>query len=579
MLTELLAGLTAAEPTVPTAEQIGAAAQNLATTDDVLDARSAAQTALAVLTADGATPDSDIAAAAIAVFDALDARTVELAAAPPAEAVPAADQATVDRLAQLLTPPAAPAEAQLSTRPATARLVRNPTRTVGGMNAAVADVARDRGIAAPAAETRAPGRFHSDGESFETLRDLVRGRGIQNDWRNAEHARQGFRTTLVRLALDDHNFDMRGRGAEQPDLSAIIAAAVAGADAITASGGVCAPYQTIFDILVFAVADRPLRDALPKIAMNRGGLLVRAARPLPAAGAAGTIGLGVGIYTAVQDASNTAAAPQTAVKTVSRYDCLSPQTYLLDSIYRQMQVGNLSLQFDAQGVEAAALTMAAALARASEAAEINRIAAFAATTQTARQYAGAYADAMSAVKTIAAAMRYRQRLGDRELTAVLPIELVEAISADIARTLPSIGSAENVSNQQIADVIMAANIRPVLSRDFPGMFGAAPVAPQDLQRFSLSFPGLMFASGAVVHLDGGELDLGVVTDAASLRTNDRLMFAETFESTAFLGNEVQSFNLQLEPNGARALGADPTLFNAGGDQSTVTKRPATPVLG
>ena len=47
----------------------------------------------------------------------------------------------------------------------------------------------------------------------------------------------------------------------------------------------------------------------------------------------------------------------------------------------------------------------------------------------------------------------------------------------------------------------------------------------------------LFPEGTWLFLDGGSLDLGLVRDSTLNSTNDYMLFAETFESAAFVGVE------------------------------------------
>ena len=65
-----------------------------------------------------------------------------------------------------------------------------------------------------------------------------------------------------------------------------------------------------------------------------------------------------------------------------------------------------------------------------------------------------------------------------------------------------------------------------------------------------------------MHLDGGELDLGVVRDGALNRVNDFQIFSETFEAVHMVGVEAIDGTIDVCPTGAVSGTIDPAPFCA-----------------
>ncbi len=68
---------------------------------------------------------------------------------------------------------------------------------------------------------------------------------------------------------------------------------------------------------------------------------------------------------------------------------------------------------------------------------------------------------------------------------------------------------------------------------------------------------VMYPAGTFIHLDGGELDLGVVRDTATNAVNDFQIFSETFENIHMVGPEALDGTIDVCPSGAVAGTIDP----------------------
>ena len=117
--------------------------------------------------------------------------------------------------------------------------------------------------------------------------------------------------------------------------------------------------------------------------------------------------------------------------------------------------------------------------------------------------------------------------------------------------------------QRTADRVDA--LRAAGSRD-PGpvrtrVAAQRPAQSQPQPRTSSSpsiVDAVIFATGSWLHLDGGELSLGVFRDSTLVATNDARIFSETFENVAFVGSPRESLRVRMDvcDNGATATALD-----------------------
>ncbi len=66
----------------------------------------------------------------------------------------------------------------------------------------------------------------------------------------------------------------------------------------------------------------------------------------------------------------------------------------------------------------------------------------------------------------------------------------------------------------------------------------------------------LYPAGSWLHLDSGELNLGIVRDSSLNATNDFQVFAETWENVAFTGVESDWVTSTFCANGTFAGGVD-----------------------
>ena len=66
----------------------------------------------------------------------------------------------------------------------------------------------------------------------------------------------------------------------------------------------------------------------------------------------------------------------------------------------------------------------------------------------------------------------------------------------------------------------------------------------------------IYPTGSWLHLDAGELNLGVVRDSSLNSTNDFQIFAEGWENVAYVGVESDCIATAVCPSGTFSAGID-----------------------
>ncbi len=316
--------------------------------------------------------------------------------------------------------------------------------------------------------------------------------------------------------------------------------AVAGLQALTATGGICAPTNIDYSVPTWAVADRPLRDGLPAFQATRGGILFIQPPDI------GTLAGATGIWTEATDA-----APGALTKPIVSIQCGSQVQVFVDAITFRLGFGNMLSRFAPEQVAANTDLAVAAGARVAENNLLNKIAAVCVqnvTAPVATTGLGAVRDLITTLHQALAAYRNAHRIPDSQtITAVFPEWLKALLKTDLAREIghqqDSSWNALMISDQQIEDLLAATGIHPIWHLDGQPSSVSGGVAQvfgiQGGGANILTFPTkvvfYLFPEGQIQFLDGGRLDLGVVRDSTLDATNDYEIFQETFESIAFRG--------------------------------------------
>ena len=318
--------------------------------------------------------------------------------------------------------------------------------------------------------------------------------------------------------------------------------AVTSPEAIVASGGHVAPFETRYEIFGLGSTARPVRDSLARFQADRGGIRFVTPPVLSSYGNA------VGIWTAANDSAETPGTKASLTVTAA-----GENTVATDAVTLQMQFGNLATR---AYPELIARHNELGLIQHAREAEQNLLTKIgdASTAVTTTSLIGFGRDFLVQIGRAAAAYRSRHRLeADAPLRVIIPSWVKDAMAADLALAMPG----DNTLNAyaEIDGYVAARGVNLTVSLD-AGVFGAQTTGA--LEEFADSFDWFMFAEGTFLFLDGGTLDLGIIRDSSLVGTNDYKMFVETFEGIAKVGVESLKVTSTISINGVAAALRDTT---------------------
>lgn len=315
---------------------------------------------------------------------------------------------------------------------------------------------------------------------------------------------------------------------------------------IVASGGLCAPYTNFYDVVSYGSSARPVRDALVSFNASRGGVNV------PGGISIADITDGVGVVTAAQDA----AGGTTGTKTCLAISCPSYTPTAIEAIYACIEFGNLNSRAWPELVERFMNELDAQHARVAETELLDGIASASTSTTRALQYSGTSTILAGVLQAVAA---YRQRLRmDRAVPfdLLLPDFLPELLLNDlINRNFQSleIRSANAITGliESVTGTTVSYYMDAPTNAAATGWFDSSQTAAA-LDSWPTHIFGYLFPRGTFIHLDMGELNLGLVRDSTLNETNDYQMFRETFENVAFIGIQSLEIDFTVDHSGVLA---------------------------
>ena len=319
--------------------------------------------------------------------------------------------------------------------------------------------------------------------------------------------------------------------------------AVTSPEALVASGGHAAPFETKYDIFGLGTTARPVRDALPRFQADRGGIRFVTPPVLSSYGNA------VGVWTNAVDTN-----PGTDVKASLTVSAAAEQTVATDAVTLQLQFGNLMTRAYPELIARHNELGLIQHAREAEQNLLSKISA-ASTAVTTTSLIGFGRDFLVQLGRAAAAYRSRHRLeADAPLRAIIPAWVKDAMAADLALAMPGDGTLNAYA--EIDGYVASRGV--ALSSSLDQNVFSAQSADAALNEFADSFTWYLFAEGSFLFLDGGTLDLGIIRDSTLVGTNDYKMFVETFEGIAFIGVEALVITSTISINGVAAALRDTT---------------------
>lgn len=315
-------------------------------------------------------------------------------------------------------------------------------------------------------------------------------------------------------------------------------------EAIVASGGHVAPFESRYDVFGIGTTARPVRDSLARFQADRGGIRFITPPVLSSYDSA------VSVWTAANDAATT---PNPSAKSSLTVAAAQENTVATDAVTLQLQFGNLATRAYPELIARHNELGLIQHAREAEQYLVSKINA-ASTAVTSTNLIGFGRDFLVQIGRAAAAYRSRHRMEtDAPLRAIVPGWVKDAMAADLALNMPG----DNLLNAyaEIDGYVAARGVNLTVSLDNT-VFGAQGATA--LVEFPDSFVWQLFAEGSFLFLDGGTLDLGIIRDSTLVGTNDYKMFVETFEGIAFVGVESLSITSTISVNGVAAALRDTT---------------------
>jgi hypothetical protein len=333
--------------------------------------------------------------------------------------------------------------------------------------------------------------------------------------------------------------------------------AVTSPGALVAAGGLCAPLETLYDVEVIGSTARPVRDALARFQVERGGIQYR-----PGSSAAAAVN-GAGVWTLADDEA--ADGSGGTVKDCWVVDCPAVEDATIQAIYSCLEFSNITTRFDPEVTAANVREGMIAHARLAERELYRQMAAQSKLVRANTQVVGATRHILVEMDKLIAYYRDRHRLDDSiSLTWMAPQWVRELLRADIAYQMAAGDWQEalGVAESTIGGWFSRRGVSPVWFLDgatapqtvngvtIPSQVYADVAAGGTIPNFPEPFDSLLFTSGAFLFLDGGSLDLGLVRDSELISRNRYQQFSETFEGVAFRGVEALRPVFDVDPTGA-----------------------------
>lgn len=316
---------------------------------------------------------------------------------------------------------------------------------------------------------------------------------------------------------------------------------------IQAAGGICAPSEVRYDLPGVEATDaRPLRDGFTtRFGADLGGVRTLGGPVIENLDGA------TSWWTNADDISALDGSPTKPCLTVT---CPEETETLIEAAIQCLRYGNFRARYFPEQIARWMELMGAAHARLAEQRLLAAINTGGTSDVTIGQNLGTIRDLLAGLDRIMAVWHYRHRTPDSfTLEIALPRWLRNSIRTDVTRQLP-VGGVEDtlrgLSDAQIDGLIRGRGFEPtwLLDGETGQGFGQQGDAP--LQGWPSTVRAKVAPVGTWLHLDGGELNLGVMRDTVTTETNDVLFFAETMEAVHFHGIEAWNVIFDVCPDGS-----------------------------
>jgi hypothetical protein len=300
-------------------------------------------------------------------------------------------------------------------------------------------------------------------------------------------------------------------------------------DALLASGGICAPPTPFYDVPGFASRARPVRAALPSFNAVRGGVSV------PGVSTIGDITSAITHLTEAQDAQG----GTFATKSCQDMDCPDWTDVFVDIISHCRLYGNLNARTWPEGVALENDNTMAAHARVAETFLLDRIKALSLQVTTAHVYSSLH-DLIYGIARSKASIRNVLRADEGiGFSVLLPEWVQDMVQAEMATMHVDVDRF--VARSRVESILENFGVSVYWYKDSPSTGTTQNFAEEAgggaVDDFPDAIQYALYINGSFIHVDGGELELGIVRDSVLNETNDFSVFGETFENVARVGPE------------------------------------------
>jgi hypothetical protein len=343
---------------------------------------------------------------------------------------------------------------------------------------------------------------------------------------------------------------------KDPEANGLLLMAASQPQALTASGGFCAPRENIYTF--FGPINTPeglAQDYLPTVGTPRGGIQFPVSPDIRDAFTKNPSRT----WTAANDLD--AADDGSPSKAVTTFTCPSFSTCDVEAQYVILKFGNLQTRAYPEWVEHWIRLSMDVHAHKVSAKLISAMVSGSRAVVAVGPNAGATSTLFGSFDLAAADYRNDLKMRrDAPLECWVPNWINDLIRSDMARARKGGLETLAITDAQIAGWFAARNLIPRTVSDWQDI-SATKTTGATTWPAGLSF--MIFAPGTWVKLDMGTLDLGVVRDSTLNATNDYTMFIETFENVCKVGTESRVYSASICANGA--FSADQNLNCAGVD--------------
>lgn len=343
---------------------------------------------------------------------------------------------------------------------------------------------------------------------------------------------------------------------------------VTSTEAIVAAAGICLPLETRYDMgCDVGVTDRPVRDALARFGADRGGIRFFKAPTLTSTDP--NFANATGYWRGDQSDPNSGTwhtyGPDRVtptnpadVKPCLEMNCVAEETAYIEAITLCLTFNNLTTRTFPELIKRQNELALVAHARVAENNLLAQLEAGSTQVQAQAQVVGATREILNLFDRAVASYRFKHRMStSAPLRGIFPSWVRNLLRADLALQMPGDGfDVFNLADSQIDNWFRTRNINPTWHLDGvgPALVDSDGAGSGTAQGFELpdNIEFLLFAEGAWLFLDGGNLDLGVIRDSSLVQTNQYKQFVESFEGVANIGCDSYWVSASYQPTGQAA---------------------------